>query len=283
VSGLQFSLNGELIDTDEYMKRTGTGYFRAIHEINEIVNKEAAMTAAYDPGPIPPSLVRPPKAGKPLVYSYTLLNNYANVCPHQTWRRYVKKDQPFVETEAMKWGNAVHTALEYRLGGKPLPPNMQQWEPIVAAFDGRGATAEQKLGITREGKPCGWFDDGVFFRGKIDVTLINGATAYINDWKTGSSGYESPFELETNALLLHCKFPHLTKIVGSYAWLKENRLGTMFELSDTNGTWQKVTKLVAEFERLLPGGGEVFEKRKSGLCGHCSVEDCENHFVARPK
>ncbi len=40
---------------------------------------------------------RKPKA---LVYSYSLLNNYANVCPHQTWRRYVKKDQKFVPSAA---------------------------------------------------------------------------------------------------------------------------------------------------------------------------------------
>jgi hypothetical protein len=234
------------------------------------------MTAAYDPGPIPAVLDR--RKPKPLVYSYTLLNNYANVCPHQTYRRYVKKDQPFVETEAMKWGNAVHTALEYRLGGKPLPPDMQQWEPIVAAFDGRGATAEQKLGMTRGCAPCDFFENLVFFRGKIDVTIINGTTALIADYKTGSSTYESSFELETNALLLHAKHPHLARIVGFYIWLKEGRVGQQYDLSDTNGTWAKVSRLVAQFE-----ADTAWEKRKSGLCGYCSVEDCENHFVARPK
>src|ERR1700731_4111958 len=139
---------------------------------------------------------------KPLVYSYSLLNTYESVCPHQAYRKYVKKDLKFVESEAMRWGNEVHSALEYRLGGKPLPPNMQQWEPIMAAFDGRGAVAEQKLGINKLAKPCGFFDDGVWFRGKIDVTLIDGTTAVIADHKTGASNYESPFELETNALLL---------------------------------------------------------------------------------
>jgi hypothetical protein len=231
---------------------------------------------AYDPGPIPASLTR--GKPKPLVFSYTLLNNYENVCPHQTYRRYVKKDQPFVETEAMKWGNAVHSALEYRLGGKPLPPNMQQWEPIAAPLVERGATAEQKLGMTEKGEPCDFFDTQVWFRGKIDVTLINGNIAYILDWKTGNSSYESAFELETNALLLHRKHPHLTKIVGSYAWLKENRLGTMFELSDTNDTWARVLYLTEQIRT-----DKTWKKRKSGLCGYCSVEDCENHYVARAK
>jgi hypothetical protein len=276
-----FDIGDRHVTIEEYAAEKGIAYFRAAHEINILCNEAAKkradnMTAAYDPGPIPPSLVR--GKPKPFVYSYTLLNNYANVCPHQTYRRYVKKDQPFVETEAMRWGNKVHEALEYRLGGKPLPPDMQQWEPIVAAFDGRGATAEQKLGIRRDGKPCGFFDDGVFFRGKIDVALINGSTAYILDWKSGKSNYESAFEIETNALLLHCLHPHLKKIVGAYAWLKENQLGQLHDLSDTNGTWQRVMELVDQFE-----ADNTWEKRKSGLCGFCSVEDCENHFVARPK
>lgn len=275
-----------MITTDQYMVRHGVSYFRAIHEINAIVNEATAgynysrqrMTAVEMPD-IPASLDR--RKPKPLVYSYTMLNNYANVCPHQTWRRYVKKDQPYVESEAMKWGNAVHTALEYRLGGKPLPPDMQQWEPIIAAFDGRGATAEQKLGITRNSKTCDFFDAEVFFRGKVDVMLINGNTAYIMDWKTGNSNYESAFELETNALLVYCKHPHLTRIVGSYAWLKENRLGQMYDLSNVGNTWNVMNVLIKQFEADLAAVN--WEKRKSGLCGYCSVKDCENHFVARPK
>jgi hypothetical protein len=230
----------------------------------------------YDPGPIPAALDR--RKAKPLVFSYTLLNTYANTCPHQAYRRYVKKDVKFTGSDASRWGDKVHEAMEYRLGGKLLPPEMQQWEPIVAAFDGRGAKAEQKLGITREGKPCGFFDDGVWFRGKIDVTLMEGNTAVIADYKTGSSNYESSFELETNALLLNCLHPHLTRIAGFYIWLKEGRIGQKYDLSDTAAAWQKVSKLVAQFE-----ADNAWEKRKSALCGWCDVEDCEHRFLARGK
>lgn len=217
--------------------------------------------------------------GKPLVFSYSLLNTYTSVCPHQAFRRYVKKDLKYVETPAMKWGNDVHSAMEYRLGGKPLPPEMQQWEPIIAAFDGRRATAEQKLGIAITGKPVGFFDEEVWFRGKIDVTIIEDTTALIADYKTGNSAYESSFELETNALLLHAKHPHLKRIIGFYIWLKESRVGQVHDLSNTQATWQKVNDLAGRFEADKTSGR--WEKRKSGLCGYCSVGDCENHFVAR--
>ncbi len=59
------------------------------------------------PLPIPAFLDR-----RPLVYSYTFLHTYKNVCPHQAYRRYILKDQPYVETAAMKWGNEVHAAFE---------------------------------------------------------------------------------------------------------------------------------------------------------------------------
>ena len=82
-------------------------------------------------------------------------------------------------------------------------------------------------------------------------------------------------------MLLHAKNPHLTKIVGSYTWLKENRVGQLYDLSDTRATWAEVCRLMSEIlERKKTG---QFEKTKSGLCGYCSVEDCENHYVAKRK
>jgi hypothetical protein len=41
MSGLQFMLDGEIIDVDEYMARHPLmSHFRALHEINQIVNRE---------------------------------------------------------------------------------------------------------------------------------------------------------------------------------------------------------------------------------------------------
>jgi len=227
---------------------------------------------------------------RPFVGTFTILSSYGN-CPHQMFRRYIAKDQPYVETPEMKFGNDVHTAFEHRVGSKkPLPETMHQWEAFASAFDGQVVAVEQKLGITREGRACGFFENptascsGVFFRGKADLAIINGTTAYINDWKTGSSKFEDPFELATNAMLLHARHPHLTKILGTYTWLKEGRVGQLYDLSDTAGTWKTVSAQMAEItakrEAALKGDVSGFVKQKSGLCGWCSVEDCEHFFVS---
>lgn len=211
---------------------------------------------------------------KPFVGTYSILNAYKN-CEHQMYRRYIKKDQPYVESKEMARGNKVHEALEYRVsGGKQLPADMQQWECFAAAFDGKYAKAEQKIGVTNEGRTTGYFDKDVWFRGKIDVTLLQETTAYIADWKTGNSKYEDPFELETNAVLLHAKHPQLKKIVGSYVWLKENRMSQLYDLSNTLATWTTMQKMVAEIveKRANP---ETFTKNETPLCSWCSVSDCE--------
>lgn len=199
-----------------------------------------------------------------------MINTYL-ICPEQMYRRYVKKDLEFKMTPEMEWGNEIHTAFEYRLGGKPLPVKMQQWEPFPAALDGLKARAEVKLGITAEGRPTGFFDKDVWLRGKADVVAITGSAAFLPDWKSGKPR-EEPLELAVNAMLVHAHNPHLTRITGAYVWLKENRMGLMHDVSDTNSTWAKVNNIVEEIKDNMQTG--EWEKKRSPLCSWCDVADC---------
>jgi hypothetical protein len=217
----------------------------------------------------------PPAIHKPLVGTYSILNAYKN-CPEQMQRRYIAKDLgPFVETPEMAWGNKVHAAFEHRVGAKkPLPVEMQQWEQFAVPFDAHKVVVEQKLAVTSAGHPCDFWDKLVWFRGKADLVFLQGEKAYLCDWKAGSSKYEDPFELATQAVLLHAKHPHLRKFVGNYIWLKENRVGQMHDLSDTRETWRTICRLMGEIDADRQKGR--WEKRKSGLCSWCNVTDCEN-------
>lgn len=210
---------------------------------------------------------------KPFVFTYTNINTYL-ICPQQMFRRYVKKDLEFKMTPEMDFGNQVHTAMEYRLGGKPLPVNMQQWEPLVAAFDGLKVKAEMKLGITAEGRPTGFFDKDVWLRGKADVVAIAGTACFLPDWKTGKPR-EEPLELAVNAMLVHAHNPHLRTFTGSYVWLKENRLGLAHDVSDTNSTWAKINNHVEDIQESMATGD--WPKNKSPLCSWCDVFDCEHN------
>jgi hypothetical protein len=212
-------------------------------------------------------------AGKPVVWSYTLFNTYEQVCPHQAYRRWFRKDVPFRESPQIKLGNEVHTALEKRIGeNRALPAHFAHWEPFAKPFDGCGAVAEVQLGITADGAACGFFDASVWFRGKLDVVVIHGKQARIFDWKTGNSRYESAFELETQAVLLKARHPHLETIKGHYVWLKENRLGELHHLDDTRFTFTVMRDLADAIRE-----DKTWTKKEGPLCGWCEVRDCEHN------
>ncbi len=233
------------------------------------------MNVAVATDDIPPFLDR-----RPFVGTFTILNTFKAVCEHQAYRRYIKRDQPFVETEAMAFGNAVHTAFERRLGNKqPLPAHFREWESFAAPFDKYQVLVEQKLGMTERARTTGFFDSDVWFRGKADAVVLQDDKAFIADWKSGSSKYEDPFELATNALLLKVKYPEIKKVIGSYAWLKENRMSQQYDLSDFKSTFMEITRLMKLIAEKRQSGEWI--KQKSGLCGYCSVADCENYFVAQ--
>lgn len=248
--------------------------------VDPVALQENGMLLAFgDPGPMPDFLIRnkemAAKQEKPLVWSYTFLHTYESICPYQAYRRFIVRDIPFSETEAMKRGIDGHTAMEYRVGGKPLPREMQAYEPFVAPFDGRGAKAEVKLGVTADRQACDFFDKDVWGRGKADVIVTQATTAYLGDWKFGKSTYESRFELDVQAVLLKAKMPNLQRIVGQYHWLSENRSGELYDLSDTDKAWQKIRDIMYKVEQ--DKLADNFEKRKGPLCRFCTVGNCENN------
>lgn len=209
-----------------------------------------------------------------LIGTFTMLNCYASICEFQAYRRYVAKDIKFVPTVASEFGNKVHEAFQYRIsGGKPLPPDMQQWESLAAPFDGRGARTELQMGLTAEGRATGFFDRDVKYRVKVDCVILADTFGYMIDWKTGSSRFEDAYELEIGAMHLKAKYPQLTRVIGQYAWLKENRLGQPHDLSNFSATWQKTSGLLARMERAREQND--WPKRQGPLCAHCDVRDCE--------
>lgn len=216
----------------------------------------------------------------PIVASYTLLNTWA-ICPHQMYRKYIAKDLPKQpESEPMRWGNAVHKAMEKRLSyGTTLPKEMVRFEPYAAAIIASNdrilndkPMVEQNWGMTEDGKPCSFFDDGVWLRGKADVALVRDNTAVLFDWKTGKVR-EDPFELEIQGLLLKVRRPEVKTITGRYVWLAEGRIGVPHDVSDTERTLESVRKTTDEIGHQEKMG--YWPKKQGPLCGWCPVKDCE--------
>lgn len=205
------------------------------------------------------------------VYSYTFLNTW-DICPKQAFHRYVAKDHPFVGTDASKWGNVVHDALDQRLSkGTPLPKEVAKYEYYAAAIAPLGPRTEWKLGIKRDGSPCDFFADDVWLRGKLDVAAKQNTTAILFDWKTGKKR-EDPTELEVQALLLHATEPYLTRITGHYVWLQDGVVGKPHDVSNVGETLEVLQDKADEIEQMNRTG--IWPTKQGPLCGWCPVKSC---------
>lgn len=210
------------------------------------------------------------------VASFTFLNTWENICPHQAARRFIVKDLPREpETPEMKWGNEVHDAMEKRLYKvRDLTPEMP-YEHFVKQVKDLVTQPEMKLGVTAEGRACGFWDAPVWLRGKLDAPMVTGAgMAGLWDWKTGKVR-EDPYELEVQAVLLQARYPTVRIIKGAYVWLRENRVGETHDLSDTARTWTRIQRTMDEVKEAIEA--REFEKRRGPLCGWCPVRDCEHN------
>lgn len=209
---------------------------------------------------------------KPLVFSYTLLRD-ADTCLRLVEHKHVLRDLPKeVASEAMKWGIRVHEALEKRLYGDPLPDAMKRWDHLCVQLDAKKPTPEMKVGINAKGEARGFFDEDVWLRGKIDVTVAFGDTAVLFDWKTGKR-YENPDELEIHAVLLKARHPQLRMITGHYVWLKDDAVGKPHDLSSTDAKLEEIYARANVVKFAIEKG--YFPPQQNPLCGWCPVKTCE--------
>lgn len=208
-------------------------------------------------------------------WSYSNLRNYEQ-CPKKYNHMYILKDLPKEPpTEALKYGNLVHSAMEHRINkGTPLPQELSHLEKFCS-FGPYMVKAEVSVAIRANGQPCGFWDSDVWGRGKIDVEVTAGAgfsTAVLYDWKTGKR-YEDPEELELQAALLKASKLHLEKITGHYVWLKDDKVGKPHDLSATDEKLMRVREKCDEISHQLSMG--YMPPKQGPLCGWCPVKSCE--------
>jgi hypothetical protein len=212
---------------------------------------------------------------KPFVFSYSFINTYLT-CPRQAQAKYITKELPYVESDAMKWGNKVHSAFEQRINNRRmLPSELAAWEPLCLQLELTPVQAEVKLGTNALGAPQTFFGDHVWLRGVIDVQKVQGNVAVILDWKTGKVR-EDPLELEVFGLLLRQHNPEVEKVTGNYIWMQTGKIGDVHELSDRKRTWDFVRRTSDEIDTLKKHVGDgQWPAKQNGLCkAWCDVLSC---------
>lgn len=198
-------------------------------------------------------------------------------------RRYhevkVLKNYPFQETEATRYGNQVHEALElYIRDGKEIPPEYAQFKDVADAMLGKPGRklAEYEMALTADLKPCEWKSPDVWVRGIADILILDddNFTAWVGDWKTGSNKYPDRDQLVLMSLMVFEHFPHIRKVNSALLFIVKNDIVKMSMIRDQKDEhWWRYRERTARLEACF--ANDVWNPNATPLCGWCPVTTCE--------
>lgn len=201
-------------------------------------------------------------------------------CPKQFYHEKILQEYPFVETEAIRYGNAFHTAAEeYIRDGTPLPKKFDYAQAMLDSLNAKKGVklCEEKLGVTENLSPCGFYDSDVWYRGIADLLIINeeDGLAWVIDYKTGKSAkYADKGQLELMALLVFAHYPKIKHVRAGLLFVVSNDLvKDSYADSDASMLWTKWTNVYSIMQTAEKRN--VWNARPSGLCKrHCPVTVC---------
>ena len=202
-------------------------------------------------------------------------------CPKQFYHMRIARDYVESETEAMLYGTAFHTAAEeYIRDNKPMPP---QFNYAVATLDKLRAKpgnklCEYKLGVTKDLEPCGFTDEGVWFRGIADLIILDDDVAWVVDYKTGKSArYADKGQLELMALVVFKHFPQVEKVkAGLLFVVSKDLIKDVYTKEQVPALWEKWLADYSKLEQAFKN--DMWNPKPSGLCRrHCAVTECAHN------
>lgn len=227
------------------------------------------------------------------VHSFSAVDEYKN-CPRKMYENRILKRFPFVETDATRYGNYVHKAFENRIGPEktPLPKDLKVHVPFMQAIEAREGRkhVELKLGITRSGDPCGFFEkQRVWFRGVIDLIVEDGEEALIIDYKTSAKfrpQYMKTDQLLDSAVLVFAHFPDVKRVKAGLAFVVHDKMfpedGWMVYERDKFDEYLNVVHSDARPVEESMGSGQ-WPESPNPLCGYCPVKECQHWYDAKAR
>lgn len=214
----------------------------------------------------------------------------ADQCPYRYEQVRLLKNFKEESGAAAEFGTEQHDIAEHALKQDlPLGGEMGRAMEFVRGFTGL-KTAERYLGIDIDLKPCDPYDEDVcWFRGKIDVTILNGNKAIIIDYKTGKRklpygvpGARKPDErqLLRYALLTCLHERHIEDIEAYFYWTHNGSRPDRYRFNkslDADRMLANVRDRAKAIEKQKRTG--KWEKTPGGLCEKwcCVSEGCEYH------
>lgn len=214
---------------------------------------------------------------KPFAWSYSALDGFF-MCPRKHYWEKINKKYPFTTNAAADYGKEVHKAFElYVVKKKPLSLDLQHHQKFIDGITGLGVQVlgEQKLALTEDFKPTGWFDNDVWCRGIIDLAVIRDNSVIICDYKTGKE-VDSFEQVDMQGAMLAAHMPELNDYTVGYYYTKSKTMPRQsFKKDNIPKVWGKLLPRVQTMKDMI--AAEQFPARPNFLCkNYCPVKECQN-------
>ena len=215
---------------------------------------------------------------KKQAWSHSSLKDFEG-CQRRYYEVKVLKNYPFTETEATRYGNQVHEALEmYVKEGTPIPPAYAQFQPVVDALLNKPGRklAEYEMALTTDLLPTSWKADNVWVRGIADLLIVDdeNLTAWVADYKTGNNKYPDRDQLVLMSIMVFAHFPHIRKVNSALLFIVKNDFVKMSMTADeAKKHWWDYRERYARLEASF--SNDVWNPNQTPLCGWCPVKTCE--------
>ena len=209
-------------------------------------------------------------------WSYSSLKQYLN-CPKQYQEIKVLKNFESSDTPQTIYGREVHKALEdYVRDSIPLAKNYQGFKGVVdelIAIKG-DKYCEHEMALGKDRQPCEFNDENRWVRGVADLLIVDGDTAYIIDYKTGSDKYADPTQLRLMALMTFAHFPEVNHIKGGLLFiLKNSFISEEYNRSEIDKSWEHFLPSLERLDMSYESG--KWMANPTPLCRYCPVHSCE--------
>ena len=219
-----------------------------------------------------------------ITWSYSSLSLYQQ-CPKKYYHLKVVKDIKEPLSEAITFGNTIHkVAEEYVAKGIPVPEKYKEIEPALESIRNMQGEklCENKLGLTADLKPCGFFDKGVWWRGIADIIILQGDKALTIDYKTGkSSKYADLKQLEVLSLAIFKHFPQVKKVKAGLMFLfADDFVKADYHSGAQDELWGSWVSDVGQLQSSVEN--KVWNAKPNFTCrGWCPVVSCVHNEGAK--
>ena len=209
-------------------------------------------------------------------WSYSSLKEYIN-CAKKYQEIRVLKNYVFQDTPQTIYGKEVHKALEDYVGSNTeLAKNYQKFKPLIddlIAIPG-DKYCEYEMALTKEKTPCKFEDSNRWVRGIADLLIVDGDTAFIVDYKTGSNKYPDPKQLRLMALMTFAHFPQVNTVKAGLLFLAHNQfIPEEYKREDIEASWGHFTAPLMRLSHSYDT--DTWTPNPTPLCGYCPVKSCD--------